>query len=112
VTTATRVRSRRRPACSTPSRPGPAVPVGECPTPAAVRCPDCGHLVLLTPDGRRLELEPHPLAVHLPEGGRLHWRAAVDAATGRGPLLGHHVHSTSAGYGCTPAALQLPLWES
>jgi hypothetical protein len=103
--TLTRTTTRRRStlACSAPRRPAPG---RECPPPA--RCPDCGHPVLLTPDGRRLEAEPHPLALHLPDGGQLSWQTAVAAATGRGPLLGHHVHAP--GYGCEPAALQLPLW--
>lgn len=64
-------------------------------------CPRCGTPVIRTPDGGLLEARPHRLAIHLPAGGRLTWRQAVDIAAGREPPQGHHVHKPGA-YGCNP----------
>lgn len=78
--------------------------------PARVRCPACGAEVIRSGRGELLELEPHPLAVDLPDGGRVSYRQAADAATGRTPPVGHHVHIAAPGYGCTGAPVQLALF--
>ncbi|MFH0246556.1 hypothetical protein ACGRHY_29970 [Streptomyces sp. HK10] len=82
--------------------------------PARVRCPRCGAQVIRTPRGELLELEPHPLAIDLPDGGRLTLHQAAAAAVGRTPPKGHHVHIAAPGYGCHPAAAvqQLALFTT
>jgi hypothetical protein len=79
-------------------------------------CPRCGAVVLVTPGGELLELEPHPLALTRPDGSRLTLREAADQAVGRIPPIGHHVHVAgplppgriaAPGYGCRPAQLAL-----
>ena len=76
------------------------------------RCPRCGALVLVTPGGLLLEPEPHELAVTLPDGGKVTARQAAQILTGRLAPLGHHPHSETPGYGCTPQAAQLALFAA
>ncbi|MBK3583009.1 hypothetical protein JHN49_04515 [Streptomyces sp. MBT57] len=75
----------------------------------SVRCPRCGADVLRTAAGVLLELEPHPLAVTLPDGRTVSPRQAADAAMERIAPIGHHPHVTFPGYGCRPP-LQLQLF--
>jgi len=51
------------------------------------------------------------LAIDRPDGRKLTPREAADAATGRTPPAGHHVHIEAAGYGCRPIA-QLALFAA
>ncbi|GAA2112570.1 hypothetical protein GCM10009759_55440 [Kitasatospora saccharophila] len=69
-------------------------------------CPRCGATTIATPDGRLLDPEPHPLAVHLPDGGRLDAEQAAEILTGRAPARAHHPHLPGP-YGCNPAPLTL-----
>ncbi|MDX2683683.1 hypothetical protein [Streptomyces soliscabiei] len=94
----------------TAARPGPG---------GRGRCPRCGAVVLVTPGGELLELEPHPLAITRPDGSRLTLREAAAQATGRTPPIGHHVHVNgprapgrvaAPGYGCHAEATQLALF--
>ncbi len=64
-------------------------------------CPRCGAPTIRTPDGRRLDPEPHPLAIYLPDGGQLHGRQAIAILRGQTPPLGHHPHRPGP-YGCNP----------
>jgi hypothetical protein len=76
------------------------------------RCPRCGARVLVTPGGELLDPEPHPLAITLPDGGRLTARQAAAVLTGRTPPIGHHPHHAD-GYGCPGAvARQLALFAA
>jgi hypothetical protein len=74
-------------------------------------CPRCGVPVIRSARGELLETEPHPLAIDLPDGRKLTATQAADAATGRIPPRGHHVHIEAPGYGCHPAA-QLALFTA
>jgi hypothetical protein len=78
-------------------------------------------VVLVTPGGELLELEPHPLAITRPDGTRLTRREAAAQATGRTPPIGHHIHVNgprrpgyvaAPGYGCHAQAAQLALFAS
>lgn len=98
--------------CDRPARPrrrgralAPAAPA----TARRSCCPRCGSAVLVTPGGDLLEIEPHELAVLLPEGGSLTVRQAAEILTGRAAPLGHHRHTDAPGYGCRPPA-QLSLF--
>ncbi|OKJ06806.1 hypothetical protein [Kitasatospora sp. CB01950] len=64
-------------------------------------CPRCGATILQTPDGRHLDPTPHPLAVHLPDGGRIDALDAAEILTGRQNARAHHPHLPGP-YGCTP----------
>lgn len=64
-------------------------------------CPRCGAPVLVTPDGKSLDPVPHPLAINLPDGGRLDAVTAAPILTGRAPPIAHHPHAPGA-YGCHP----------
>ncbi|MFB7671648.1 hypothetical protein ACFC26_09545 [Kitasatospora purpeofusca] len=65
-------------------------------------CPRCGATILRTPDGRALDPDPHPLAIHLPDGGRLDAASALPILLGRAPARAHHPHRPGP-YGCNPA---------
>jgi hypothetical protein len=78
---------------------------------APTLCPRCGAPVIRSGRGELLESEPHPLAIDLPDGGKLTPRQAADAATGRTAPRGHHVHIEAPGYGCRPAS-QLALFTA
>lgn len=90
--------------------PGPRK-AGTPAAPRRVACPRCGEPVLLSGRGELLELEPHPLAIDLPDGGKVTIHQAADAAVGRIPPIGHHVHIERPGYGCRPGA-QLELFAA
>jgi hypothetical protein len=74
-------------------------------------CPRCGTEVLRSPSGRLLEIEPHPLAVHRPDGTRLTSQEARECAMGRCPPVGHHAHGPGP-YGCVMEAEQLTLFSA
>ncbi len=66
-------------------------------------CPRCGATTLITPDGRALDPDPHPLAIHLPDGGRLDAEQALPIVLGTVPPRAHHPHRPGP-YGCNPPA--------
>lgn len=76
------------------------------PRSATATCPRCGATTLTTPDGRLLDPEPHPLAIHLPDGGQLDARQVLPILLGHQPPAGHHPHRPGP-YGCNPEPLTL-----
>lgn len=56
-------------------------------------CPTCREPVLLTPDGRALETQPHRLGINLPDGRQLTTtEAAIQAASVVKPPRGYRMH--------------------
>lgn len=77
---------------------------------AHTTCPRCGRPALRTPAGDLLDPEPHPLAIHRPDGTDLDARDAQRQLTGREPPAGHHLHRCRARRprpGTDPAQLTL-----
>lgn len=66
-------------------------------------CPRCGAPTIRTPNGRYLEPDPDPLAVHLPDGGALEARDVLPIVLGQAPARAHHPHRPGP-YGCNPPA--------